>query len=126
MLGIAEYRALTSFHRRMRFIAVLSSRNYCLNTRGQPSLAASEQGGRDAQVSIDTVAVVALVTAGSFDSNIVQAETSAAKPQSSPQAGRHRLVSHPGRGHVSGRPPATPTQVTRKPFPEIVHPESGW
>jgi hypothetical protein len=71
------------------------------------------------------VAVEALVTAGSSDSNIVQAETSAAKPQNSPQAGRHRSVSPPARGDITGRRPETTTQVTRKPFPEIVHPETG-
>jgi hypothetical protein len=74
-------------------------------------------------------AVVALVTAGASDSSIVQAETSAAKPQNSPQvgrqAGRHRSVSHPGRGDVTGKRPAAPTQVTGKRYPEIVHPESG-
>jgi hypothetical protein len=70
-------------------------------------------------------AVVALVTAGASDSNHVQAETSAAKPQNSPQVGRHRSVSHPGRGDVTGKRPATPTQVTSKRYPEIVHPESG-
>ena len=73
-------------------------------------------------------AVVALVTAGSSDSNVVQAETSAAKPRNPPhvgrQADRHRSVSHRGRGDITGRRP-TPTQVTRTPFPEIVHPESG-
>jgi hypothetical protein len=74
-------------------------------------------------------AVVALVTVGSSDSNIVQAETSAAKPRNSPQVGRqggrHRSVSHPGRGDITGKRPETTTQVTRRPFPEIVHPESG-
>jgi hypothetical protein len=72
-------------------------------------------------------AVVAVATAGASDSNIVQAETGAAKPQNSPQvgrqAGRHRSVSHPGRGDVTGKRPAT--QVTSKRYPEIVHPESG-
>jgi hypothetical protein len=37
----------------MRFIAVLSSCNYCLNACGKPPRAASQRGGRDAQVSID-------------------------------------------------------------------------
>jgi hypothetical protein len=74
-------------------------------------------------------AVVALVTAGSSDSDIVQAETSAAKTRNSPQVGRqaahHQSVSHRGRGDITGRRPETTTQVTKKPFPEIVHPESG-
>jgi hypothetical protein len=76
-----------------------------------------------------TIAAVALVAAGASDSNIVQAGTSAAKPQNSPQvarqAGRHRSVSHSGRGDVTGKRPATPAQVTSKRYPEIVHPESG-
>jgi hypothetical protein len=57
MYGSIQAEALayggTEFHRRMRFIAVLSSCNHCLNTWVQPPRAAFEQGGRDAQVSLD-------------------------------------------------------------------------